>query len=93
MYMNAQLILDDLSSRPLTRQSMPQPNRAASPSRIHMYNLQKHEEHKMRVPFILAPEKPDTQQSCADNSGSMLLFAAEEAITIDNQGDFMPLLS
>ena len=39
MYMNAQLILDDLSSRPLTRQSIPKTNTATPASRIQLYEL------------------------------------------------------
>ena len=58
MYMNAQMILDNLSSRPLTRQSMPVDNTTTPASRINMYELHKQEEHKIRLPFCLAPEKP-----------------------------------
>ena len=42
--MNAQMILDDLSSRPLTRQSMPKTNVATPASRIQMYELRKQAE-------------------------------------------------
>ena len=52
------MILDDLSSRPLTRQSMPQTLEATPASRINMYELHRQEEHKIRLPFCLAPSKP-----------------------------------
>ena len=83
-YMSAQLILDDLSSRPLTRQSSRRLDIQQSESRIHMYNLQNNEEHKLKVPFFEAPEKPDDLKS-GDNSSEFLPLTDEE-ILIVNQG-------
>ena len=71
MYVNAQMILDDLSSRPLTRQSMPVENTATPASRINMYELHKQEEHKIRLPFCLAPEKPLDQNASSVSMTSL----------------------
>lgn len=51
---------------------------------MQMLNFQQQEEQKIRLPFIMAPQKPDTQQSCADNSGSGFL-QGDEQIVIENQ--------
>ena len=49
-----------------------------------MYNLQNNEEHKLKVPFFEAPEKPDDLKS-GDNSSEFLPLTDEE-ILIVNQG-------
>lgn len=47
-----------------------------------MYNLQKHEEQKIRLPYMKAPEKPDDFKSGADSSEFIPL--SEEEIKIVN---------
>ena len=77
------MILDDLSSRPLTRQSIPKEHTATPASRINMYELHKQEEHKIRLPFCLAPEKPLDQKTCSVSMAS--LNVSKEEIKIINQ--------
>ena len=58
MYHNAQMILDDLSSRPLTRTSIPLVTNTVTPaSRLNMYELHRQEEQKVRLPFCIQPKK------------------------------------
>ena len=64
---------------------MPKENTATPASRINMYELHKQEEHKIRLPFCLAPKKPLDQNTCSDSMvNSISLHVSKDEIKIIN---------